>query len=104
MQNATTTWGSKRRFILDHPDLSASQVISLAGELGTSITRAYVSMVRAEKNSKPAGAERPRSLAERIKAKDEPRLAAEKQLRVLFGELGLARSREIVADVARRFG
>lgn len=94
---------TKTKFILSQPATnSAAETVRNGAKQGLKFSLAYVYTVRA--NARRRGiAIAPKSLADRVWAKQQPLRTAESKLRQLFGEVGLIRSREIVASIERAF-
>lgn len=114
---------TKTKFILSQPATnSAAETVRNGAKLGLKFSVAYVYTVRANakrmsRDVKPGNTVQPLPLRlpplgemiaierqlKRQKAARNSGKTADTQLRQLFGEVGLARSREIVAEMAGRF-
>lgn len=110
-----TRKGSKTAFILGLPgDMPAKDVVAKAAAAGIKVGEKYVYNIRSSNRGRPAKAKRgpgrPRKAAVargRRRGPGRPRAAngdLESRLRAAIAELGLARSRAVLDEVAATFG
>lgn len=103
---AKSAWGEKTRFVREHPDLSAQDLLVLAAQHGIPLTLGYIYNRRAADKSK-SKARRPR-FSEPVAAVPAFRPATntnadlEVQLQEIVLRLGLERTQEVINNLIAR--